>query len=555
MRLGRKNLLYSMALAGIMLALLVGYFICMLPSLYVDYVRGQNLKSIRAQHEAYVEQGTYEGVAVKNSAACMSVEVPREGDFILVTGSAFSVELALTDGRLRALLDSFREKLFAAGEGDLKPGKNLDLEEELEELGEIFQEAMDAQTTLPVRLRWRYLQKMDGDFYNESAKIHTYSDGLFIVEASVEDSNNRYTNYIAIERTQKALVVSLLPVVSPEADEIRPVVLQSLPMLAAVLIFLVLLFSRAYSNGIVRPILRLARHAEEMRHAKDFSVKRLRQKGREDGDEISALGDALDDLYQQIKESYGQLEQKNRELAEENERQEVFLRASSHQLKTPVAAALLLVDGMMNEIGRYKDTKVYLPRVKEQLLSMRKMTEDILYLNRCARNMRLQPTDVGRMLGEQLGTYRIALWEGEITVDAPGELTLWVDTDEAMTSQILDNLLSNAVRYTPAGGRIEIALYEEERGSGIRIENFGARIPEELEAHIFEPFVSGGQGEGAGIHSHGLGLYIASYYAKKLGAWLEVRNARDSVKATLTFPRKKGESEVGKPCAPDEHGM
>jgi len=56
MRLGQKNLWYSMTLAGFMLLFLVGYFIYMLPSIYVDYVMEQNLKSIRRQHEAYVEQ-------------------------------------------------------------------------------------------------------------------------------------------------------------------------------------------------------------------------------------------------------------------------------------------------------------------------------------------------------------------------------------------------------------------------------------------------------------------------------------------------------------------
>ena len=93
MRLGRKNLLYSMALAGILLLFLVGYFICMLPSLYVDYMMGQYLKSIRAQHKAYMEQGTYEGVRVRNSTACISVEIPAQGDWLLITGKSFSAEI------------------------------------------------------------------------------------------------------------------------------------------------------------------------------------------------------------------------------------------------------------------------------------------------------------------------------------------------------------------------------------------------------------------------------------------------------------------------------
>ncbi|WP_251205230.1 sensor histidine kinase [Acetatifactor aquisgranensis] len=532
MRLGRKNLFYSMALAGIMLIFLVGYFIYMLPSLYVDYVMEENLKSIRRQHEAYVEQGSYEGVSVRNSTACISLEIPLEEDYVLVTGKAFSAEITFHDERMNQILDRCRELLFLADAEE-----DGDLREEMGRFGDILEEVVQEDSSLPVSLNFRYLQDMEEEFYNESVKIHTYSDNLFITELSVEDASNRYTNYIAFEKTEERMIMSVLPVVAPDVDEIRPVVLQSLPMLGAVIFLLVLLSSRLYSKGIVSPVMELVRHTEEMKYDRNFSVKRLSEKRPDTGDEIQELADTLDDLYQQIKEGYCQLEEKNRELAEENRRQEIFLRASSHQLKTPIAAALLLVDGMLNEIGRYKDTKVYLPRVKEQLLSMRKMVEDILYLNHCAEDMRIRQTDVGKLLEERLRSCQVALADKGIAVDVPENMVFAAKTDEMIISQILDNLLSNAVRYTPEGGHIRIA-YLEAGGCGRRIliENFGVTIPEELAPHILEPFVSGShQADSSGMRSHGLGLYIASYYAKKLGILLEVRNGEDSVAAELTF--------------------
>ncbi len=532
MRLGRKNLFYSMALAGIMLIFLVGYFIYMLPSLYVDYVMEENLKSIRRQHEAYVEQGSYEGVSVRNSTACISLEIPLEEDYVLVTGKAFSAEISFHDERMNQILDRCRELLFLADAEE-----DGDLREEMGRFGDILEEVVQEDSSLPVSLNFRYLQDMEEEFYNESVKIHTYSDNLFITELSVEDASNRYTNYIAFEKTEERMIMSVLPVVAPDVDEIRPVVLQSLPMLGAVIFLLVLLSSRLYSKGIVSPVMELVRHTEEMKYDRNFSVKRLSEKRPDTGDEIQELADTLDDLYQQIKEGYCQLEEKNRELAEENRRQEIFLRASSHQLKTPIAAALLLVDGMLNEIGRYKDTKVYLPRVKEQLLSMRKMVEDILYLNHCAEDMRIRQTDVGKLLEERLRSCQVALADKGIAVDVPENMVFAAKTDEMIISQILDNLLSNAVRYTPEGGHIRIA-YLEAGGCGRRIliENFGVTIPEELAPHILEPFVSGShQADSSGMRSHGLGLYIASYYAKKLGILLEVRNGEDSVAAELTF--------------------
>ena len=249
------------------------------------------------------------------------------------------------------------------------------------------------------------------------------------------------------------------------------------------------------------------------------------------------LADTLDDFYRKIRESYQELEEKNRELEEENRRQEIFLRASSHQLKTPIAAALLLVEGMMNEIGRYRETKVYLPKVKEQLLSMRKMVEEILYLNHCAENRKLQQTDVGGLLMQRLQSYQVELADRGIRAAVSGAESLSLYTDEMMITQILDNLLSNAVKYTPQGGYINIGLKESggKEKAEIRIQNSGAFIDGELLPHIFEPFVRGSQEGASSLDSHGLGLYIASYYAKKLGITISVQNGEDCVIAALVF--------------------
>lgn len=537
MRLGQKNFVYSIVLTGVMLLFLLGYFIYMLPSLYVDYVMEQNLKSLLEQHRSYVENGTYEGIRLKNSTACFSVEAPLEGSGIRISGKFFSAEITVQDERLRELLAVCQQKWK---ETDVLPETegSLNFEHELNELQEILQEYAPTDIDWPLNVRLLYTKDTEGFFYNEAVKVHTYNDGVTVIESSIEEASGiKYVNYIAVEQTDESLIFSVLPVVAPEADEIRPVVLQSLPMLGAVIVLIVLLFSGIYSRGIVNPIVKLVQHAGQMKYAEDFSVKRLYENTVEKKDEVRELADTLDDFYGQIKKSYRELAEKNEELEEKNRRQEVFLRASSHQLKTPVAAALLLVEGMMNEIGKYKDTKAYLPRVKEQLLSMRKMVEDILYLNRCStENVRFQKVETGAILSERIQSCQVAIDEKRLVVEFRGEESLTVSTDERMFTQILDNLLSNAVKYTPAEGRIRIGMFRRTGESEICIENFGVTIPEELLPHIYEPFVSGSHSEdSAGARSHGLGLYIASYYAKKLEISLSVRSEEDCVVSTLVF--------------------
>ena len=483
----KKNLFYSLLLAAFLLLFLIGYFIYMIPSLYVDYLMDNNLKAIREQHSTYVETGSYQNVRVKNPSACFSIRIPYQGNAVYLSSKIFSLHAAVTDPELQEKLHRFQILLRDVKQDDLSP--DTDFTESADQLFEEFrtlvQNIMPDSALLPVEIEFLHRQDIENEYKNEYFRFHNISDRLFILESGVEDSNNSYTNYIAVERLDDALILSLLPTVTPDMNEIRPVILQSLPVLAATVLFLVLLFSRIYSRGIIAPSERL------------------------------------------IAQSYAELEQKNAALAEENKRKEVFLRASSHQLKTPISAALLLADGMIGKIGKYQDTSLYLPKVKEQLLSMRKMVEDILSLNRLKDQIQIIWIDLDTLIASRLHACQITIADRQLSVTQCQTKCGKIQTDERIATLIIDNLLSNAIFYTPVGGKIEIRTSP----GVLQIQNYGIRIPEELLPHIFDPFVSGSNGFGG----HGLGLYIASYYAPAADASLSVTNDGESVLAMLSF--------------------
>lgn len=490
----RKNLAYSLLLAGLLLFFLICYFIYMIPSLYVDYIMDDNLQSIRAQHRTYVETGSYENIRVKNPTACFSVRIPVEGDSLLLSGKSFSAKITLAAPALLEKFHHLQDLLKGLEAADLTKGQKLAADDSLffEEWVALFRNSMSGLTSsgtgfLPVEVELLQTQKLEGEYKNEYFRYHPISETLVILEAGIEDDNNSYTNYVAIEKTDDALILSLLPVVTPDIREIRPVILQSLPALAAAILLLVLLFSCVYSRGIVAPAQRL------------------------------------------IARNYQELERKNEALAAENRRQEIFLRASSHQLKTPISAALLLVDGMIGKIGKYRDISLYLPKVKEHLLSMGRMTEDILALNRLKDQLQIQALDLDALLASRLLACQEIISDKNLTLIRKEGQSGHGLTDERAATLILDNLLSNAISYTPAGGKIEIRTSPGQ----IQIQNYGIRIPDCLLAHIFEPFVSGNHD----LKGHGLGLYIASYYAALSRITLAVTNEGESVLATVSFSR------------------
>ena len=503
MKLSKKTFLYSIILAAGMVALVIVYFVLMLPSLYVDYVMDSNLQSVVDIQEGYMEKGNYEGLEVKNPSAVYTMEIPMEGEQVYITGKFLKLTLTVQDEELLEILDHFRMMM--------KGGVNLEQMQEGQETEENEREVTQEELTdLWNRMKDKFLTedmvseeypvkaelelKTDQGVYREEYhKFHRISDEVMVYEYGISDEDYGYTTYVAMGKTEKGIVFTVLPAMTPSMEEITPVVISSLPMIVTVVFLAVLVASGFFSRKIVNPVIRLA-------------------------------------------ESYLELEEQNRILEEENERQEVFMRASSHQLKTPVAAALLLVEGMINEVGKYKDAKAYLPEVKKQLLSMRKIVEDILDLNHHARNPEKETVAIEGLTKEVLKAYEVQMESRKLMLTVEGSKSL--QTDREMMKKIIDNLVSNSVQHTKEGERIEIEINEE----SLRIRNYGSHIEEKLLSNIFEPFVSSDTRE----KGKGLGLYVAAYYCRVLNCALKIRNMEGGVEAELVFEK------VGKICGEKE---
>lgn len=501
--LERKNLYYSILLAVLLLLLLVGYFSFMIPSLYLNHMMERNLEHARAQHETYVQTGSFAQIRVDSPLTSIGLRMPLNGEVLYFDSKKISAKITPTDPRMKELFQELADLAGAMkreqGEAQKESQEESQTKEQtakiLKDVQEILKRAgdnMDSGESSMADLEFFYDQDWETEFHNESIRYYEVGQNGILAECGIEDKENRYTSYISMEQTGDMICLSLLATMTPDMNEIRPVVWQSLPMLGAVILLLVLIFSRVYSKGIVSPMVSLS-----------------------------------EELNETIRQNCRELEEKNEELKEENRRQEVFLRASSHQLKTPVSAALLLVDGMIHKVGKYQDTEQYLPQVKSELLSMRKMVEEILYLNHCGEELHIVPVPLRTLCEEKLSGYRVEFEKRKLRVEWTQKADGVVNSDENVLGQILDNLISNAVKYTPEGGKIRFVIQENE----LRIENEGDPVPKEILDHIFDPFVTSNTAE----KGHGLGLYIAAFYAKKLSIELSITNESYGISARLRW--------------------
>ena len=520
MNLSKKTFVYSAIISGTIVTLMIAYFVLMLPSLYVDYMKRSNFKAMKSIQENYIKDGHYKNISTSNPAATVTIKIPATGNEIFISNKLFSTKITIKDNELLKIIEKVR--YYATHREEIKniDKKEFDFESSI---GDVFKNKIFKED-LP--LTFEFLgNDYKNAFAETSSKFYVVNEDTVIYESNVSDGSNYYTNYAAISLHKEDIILSVFSAVTPKIGEIRPIIFQSLPMIIATALLLILISTIVFSRKIVLPIEKLVKHAVFMKDNTSRDIELMKIEGK---DEIAVLGETLNDLYLKLNENFVELEKKNRHLSEQNKRQEVFLRASSHQLKTPVAAALLLVEGMINEIGKYKDTKEHLPKVKLQLQSMRKIIDDILNLNSSMVTIKKESINISEIIDESMACHevQVRLKELTFTIEKEGSF-ININTDRNIIFKIIDNLINNAITYTPKQGHIKITLRPKE----LTIINYGAVIEEELLPNIFEPFVSSNS-ENRG---HGLGLYIVAYYANLLNYEVEVRNIDDGVEARVLF--------------------
>ena len=108
----------------------------------------------------------------------------------------------------------------------------------------------------------------------------------------------------------------------------------------------------------------------------------------------------------------------------------------------------------------------------------------------------------------------------ELALDVPESVV--VDTDPSRLRQVIVNLLDNAVKYSPRGGRVELRVAERDGSIAIEVADQGLGIPEEAQERIFEKFVRLDPEMRRGVGGSGLGLYISQELVERMGGRLRV---------------------------------
>ncbi len=258
----------------------------------------------------------------------------------------------------------------------------------------------------------------------------------------------------------------------------------------------------ALTRVIARPIAELDASIRQLGGA-DFAQP-IRVGGPQD---LRDLGSRLDWLRRRLTELE---EQKNR-----------FLRHLSHELKTPLASlregAELLNDQVAGPLAPPQRAVVSIMR--DNSVKLQKLIEELLDYQRAlhaAASLEVKSVRVDALVREVVEAHRLSALAKEQRVVL--ELAaVSVDADPEKLRSIVDNLLGNAVKFTPAGGTISVLARETDGRLTIEVIDSGPGVPPEERDAVFESFFRGRAKAGGRVAGSGLGLAIAREFAEAHG--------------------------------------
>lgn len=238
-----------------------------------------------------------------------------------------------------------------------------------------------------------------------------------------------------------------------------------------------------------------------------------RAAARVEGGTLSAPDDLPYDRPDEIGDLSRSFRAMTNHLAELDRQKAEFMSVAGHELKTPISAArahadLLLLEahGTLNE--KQSET---LEAIIEQTEVMVRLVHRLLNIGRLEAGtypLEIEAVEVREMLDKLTRTFGVLADEQdvrlEVVVEDTAPETIPADAD-LLRNEVLGNLLSNALRFTPSGGEIRVTVWGEEEQVVLEVSDTGPGVPEEKRAHIFEKYYEGGRRRFMGA---GLGLAV-----------------------------------------------
>jgi signal transduction histidine kinase len=303
---------------------------------------------------------------------------------------------------------------------------------------------------------------------------------------------------------------------------------------------------------VLRPVNQLKESIEDFSHGKNTQTALIHT-----GDELEDLSNSFVQMSQtltdyhaglenKIKQATRNLEQANALLLELNEKKSDFIAKISHELRTPMTSIKGAMDYISAKISREgrggEEIMEFLDVIKNNADRLIRMVGDTLVIERIESGMfdlHYSHVEMLSLIKEVVISFQSESSGKDITFKITANPKVLVDADEDRIRQVLINLISNSLTYSPNNSEIHIAVTDSEKTVMVSIQDWGPRIPVEVQEKIFDKFYTIGK-----RHGTGLGLAICKGIIEAHKGEIKVSNKGGASHNTFyfTLPKKAEEN-------------
>jgi two-component system sensor histidine kinase VanS len=294
-------------------------------------------------------------------------------------------------------------------------------------------------------------------------------------------------------------------------EQVTGIFAKIFPFVLLVIIAVSILTAYLYSHFLAKPIVDISNVSKKL-----TSLNMSWRCDVSRTDEIGTLAVNLNEMAIRLDLAMKELQTVNTKLQgdiererEQERRRRDFFTAISHELKTPVTILKGEIEGMMLNVGKFKDRDKYLQEAHKTTESIEKLVREIMTLVKLDTiHLKTETVKLSDLVSDCLHQYASLAQDKHIEIESSLEDSVTVGADQEQMRTVLSNIIGNAVKHSPEGGHVDISVSELYGFVELSVVNSGVHIPPDELRQVWEPFYRTDKSRSRDTGGSGLGLYI-----------------------------------------------
>lgn len=231
----------------------------------------------------------------------------------------------------------------------------------------------------------------------------------------------------------------------------------------------------------------------------------------------------------------------NLEREQENKRKQ-FIATISHELKTPITIISGQLEGMIYNIGKYKDRDLYLKKTYDTTNELKYLVNEMMEISKAdiiQDTLNLEQIDLNNIIESVVSKQVFLIDNKSLHINKTLNSSTKIIGDKDKLYRAIYNILNNAIKYSPANENIFISTINNINSTLLTIENTGVTIKEDDIKNLFNPFFRVEQSRNRKTGGSGLGLYITSQILKAHNYSFSIKSSNNSVVFTIIIPKSR----------------